>query len=87
MQNNVAAWRYLYFGDWPNLRLYPGSGAYHGSELEMVFGTAQDVSGTPNTPAEDATSMYMMKAWVAFARDPENGLEQLGWPVYNPQST
>ncbi|TKA50094.1 hypothetical protein B0A49_12120, partial [Cryomyces minteri] len=76
----VPTWRYRYFGDWPNLRLYPGSGAYHGSELEMVFGTAVDVSGAPNTGAENATSRYMMKAWAAFARSPADGLEDFGWP-------
>ncbi|TKA80671.1 hypothetical protein B0A49_01620 [Cryomyces minteri] len=82
----VPTWRYRYFGDWPNLRLYPGSGAYHGSELEMVFGTAVDVSGAPNTGAENATSRYMMKAWAAFARSPADGLEDFGWPRYDPQS-
>ncbi|KAF7336132.1 Glycoside hydrolase, superfamily [Mycena venus] len=42
----VPTWRYRYFGDWNNLRLYdccPGSGAYHTSDLEMVFGTAEDI--------------------------------------------
>ncbi|MCJ1377664.1 hypothetical protein MMC17_000760 [Xylographa soralifera] len=80
----VPVWRYEYFGDWPNLRLYPGSGAYHTSEVSMVFGTAPDLSGEPDTPLQQAVSRYMMHAWAAFAKDPENGLrERLGWPVYN----
>jgi cholinesterase len=27
----IPSWRYTYLGDWDNLRLYPGSGSYHGS--------------------------------------------------------
>ncbi|KAK7911917.1 hypothetical protein PG985_014398 [Apiospora marii] len=88
----VPTWRYRYFGDWDNLRLYSstaglgsrGSGAYHGSEIEMVFGTAQDVSGLESSCKEAATSRYMMGAWAAFARDPERGLLAYGWPIYNP---
>jgi carboxylesterase type B len=80
----VPAWRYRYFGDWPNLQLYPGSGAYHGSEINMVFGTAQDVSGLPSTEEENQLSLYMMAAWAAFADDPAEGLsKKLGWPTYN----
>lgn len=28
----------------------------------------------------------MQSIWVGFARDPKQGLTQLGWPVYNPQT-
>ncbi|KAI4252471.1 MAG: hypothetical protein L6R42_007953 [Xanthoria sp. 1 TBL-2021] len=88
---NVPTWRYRYHGDWENLRLYNGtarlgprgSGAYHGSDIEMVFGTGQDVSGLRNTAAENATSRYMMGAWAAFARDTKMGLNEYGWPAYN----
>ncbi|OAP54757.1 hypothetical protein AYL99_11205 [Fonsecaea erecta] len=80
----VPVWRYEYFGDWPNLRLYPGSAAYHTSEVSMVFGTSADLTGEPNTPLQDVVSRYMRHAWATFARDPMNGLrEQLGWPLYN----
>ncbi|KAG9663134.1 cholinesterase, partial [Aureobasidium melanogenum] len=81
---NVPTWRYRYFGDWDNLRLYPGSRAYHGTEITMIFGTAEDVSGLPNSAAEDVVSRYMMKAWATFARDPMRGLEEMGWPKYEP---
>ena len=83
--NGVPVWRYRYFGDWPNLRLYPGSGADHGSDLSLIFGTTLDVSGEPDSPTEAATARYMMNAWASFARDPANGLRAFGWPVYNPQ--
>ncbi|KAF2196976.1 cholinesterase precursor [Delitschia confertaspora ATCC 74209] len=87
----VPTWRYRYHGDWDNLRLYDseaglgsrGSGAYHGSELGMVFGTAQDISGQQNIAEEEATSRYMMGAWAAFARDSRKGLTEYGWPAYS----
>lgn len=87
----VPTWRYRYFGDWDNLRLYNGtaglgtrgSGAYHGSEIEMIFGTAKDVSGLETSCMEAATSRYMMGAWAAFARDPKRGLSAYGWPLYD----
>ncbi|EDU45734.1 acetylcholinesterase precursor [Pyrenophora tritici-repentis Pt-1C-BFP] len=41
----VKTWLFRYFGDWEDTRLYPGSGAYHGSELHMVLGGAEDASG------------------------------------------
>ena len=82
----VPVWRYRYFGDWDNLRLYNGSGAYHGSDLEMVFGVAEDVTGVPNTEAENQTSSYMMSAWATFCRNPVKGLHTvMNWPNYAPQ--
>lgn len=79
----VPVWRYRYFGDFANLRLFPGSGAYHGTELNMVFGTAEDTSGLPNSHIENATIAYVQKAWAAFASDPVAGLsEKMGWPRY-----
>ncbi|KAF2737760.1 cholinesterase precursor [Polyplosphaeria fusca] len=91
IQYGVPTWRYRYHGDWDNLRLYNGtaglgprgSGAYHGCDVEMVFGTAEDVSGLKSTSAEGATSKYMMGAWAAFARDSMNGLTNYGWPRYS----
>jgi hypothetical protein len=52
----------------------------------MVFGTAQDVSGLPNSEVENATSAYFMKAWAAFASNPTSGLSELGWPMYKNSS-
>lgn len=88
----VPTWRYRYHGQWDNLRLYDGSaglgprgsGAYHGSEVEMVFGTGRDVSLVDNSVQENRVSAYMMGAWAAFARYPAEGLATYGWPAYNP---
>lgn len=62
----MKTWRFRYFGDWDNLRLYDsgmevvggvemevqGSGAYHGSDVEMVFGNTVGVSGIEDTKEE-----------------------------------
>ena len=79
---NVPVWLYRYFGDWKNIRLYPDSGAYHGTELEMVFGNSEAVSGIAPSKAEVATTRLMQHAWARFADDPVNGLIELGWPQY-----
>ncbi|KAI4278728.1 MAG: hypothetical protein L6R38_005183, partial [Xanthoria sp. 2 TBL-2021] len=48
---DIPTWRFRYFGDWDNLRLYgpsagngneEGSGAYHGTDVEMVLGGSED---------------------------------------------
>ncbi len=84
--NNVPIWRYRYFGEFPNLRLTadPSSGAWHGSEIATVFGTAEQ-AGLPNTRDEVLISKYIMSAWAAFAKDPATALSQkpYSWPIYD----
>lgn len=82
-KTETPIYRYEYFGDWPNLRLYPDSRAYHTSETSVVFGTMEDISGESNTELEVVVSDYMQHAWTNFARDPVGGLHGLGWPRYN----
>ena len=89
----VPTWRYRYMGDWDNLRLYgaydgyPDSGAYHGSDLDMLFGTAYNVTGEPNSLPEELTSWYIMGAWAAFGQNPALGLNAYGWPSYSSNSS
>ena len=81
--HNVPAYRYRYFGTWSNLELYPGSGAYHGSDLHMVFGGDEDITGVEGTREERWTREYMQRAWGAFVRKPDGGVErEMGWPRY-----
>jgi cholinesterase len=86
----LPTWRYRYFGEFPDLELttFPDSGAYHGSEISVLFDTLQEGNGLPPpTEAEIAIGNYMRGAWAAFAKDPENGLQCYGggWPEYNTQ--
>ncbi|KAJ8115148.1 hypothetical protein OPT61_g3137 [Boeremia exigua] len=82
----VPTWVYRYFGDWDNTRLYPTSGAYHGTELHMILGGSQDASKLPATEAQNKTSRLFQRAVAAFAEDPKNGLSKIGWPQFNPNT-
>jgi carboxylesterase type B len=87
--NKVSTWRYRWFGVYQNTNLTssPDSGAYHGSEIPIIFNTMPAGKGNVNsTLQETAVSSYMMGAWATFAKDPANGLEsyQGGWPEYDP---
>lgn len=86
---HVPVWRYYYTGMYPNLLLPTVnlSQAYHTSEIPIVFGTTEDATGKPNTPVEQALSVYMRKAWAAFARNPQSGLtSEMNWPEYTNTS-
>jgi cholinesterase len=79
----VPTWAYRYFGDWDNTRLYPTSGAYHGTELHMILGSSEDASGIPATQPQKDTSKLFQRAVAAFAGDPSNGLSKIGWPRFD----
>lgn len=75
--HNVPIWRYRWFGDFPNLRIttVPDSGAWHGSEIPIIFGTDMDIQNlVQRTPAEELISTFMRQVWTSFAKDPVNGL-------------
>ncbi|KAF1982810.1 alpha/beta-hydrolase [Aulographum hederae CBS 113979] len=82
--HGVPVWRYLYEGDYPNQNL-GGWGAWHGSEIAMVFGTAELVSRMPDTENERTMSHVMMVAWTEFAKDPVEGWKRMNWPSYDPE--
>jgi carboxylesterase type B len=81
---NIPAWRYLWKGTWPNQAIYPDIGAYHSIDCPIVFGTVErNTKQGKNTPEEDKFVKNVMTAWATFAKDPEHGLEKLGWPLYS----
>lgn len=82
--NGVPTWRWVYHGDWDNLRLYPNSGTYHGSEMTLLFNTTYELIGQADSPAEAEVGEMFMKAWAAFAANPSTGLSSFGWPQYDP---
>jgi cholinesterase len=82
----VPTWVYRYYGDWENTRLYPTAGAYHGTELHMLLGGSEEVSGIPPSQAQKDTTRLFQSAVGAFANDPQSGLTKLGWPQFNPNT-
>ena len=65
----------------------PYTGTYHASEIAYVFGTTSLLNGPSDTPEQQEFTSYIQGAWAAFAKDPDNGLVDYGWPKYNPNST
>jgi carboxylesterase type B len=73
-------------GVFPNQRISPDAGAWHGSEIAHVFGNADRSgvgSGIKATESQLKVSELMNKAWAAFAKNPEKNLLEMGWPLYN----
>lgn len=89
ISNHIPTWRYRYFGDFENTKLSLDSdyGAYHGSEIALLFDVFSVGPGIPpSTATEIKIGRYIRGAWTAFAKDPENGLRKYGWPEYTPTS-
>jgi hypothetical protein len=80
--HDIPAWRYVYAGEYPNQEI-GFDGAWHGSEIGMVFGTSEYHSRRANTPDQGVLSDTMMLAWTSFAKQPWYGLRMMGWPIYN----
>ena len=82
--NGVAAWRYRYFGVWPNTAISPDAGAWHGEEVAHIFGNSASISGQPDTLQESLFATLLRGTWAAFAKYPDTALFLLGLPTYNP---
>jgi carboxylesterase type B len=87
---NVKAWRYLFAGEFPNHTLGPccpnSDGAWHGSELGLIFGTTESRGQGKDTDNEKKLAKTLRDVWSGFAKDPVNGLEKMDWPVYDAKS-
>ncbi|KAK4170004.1 Alpha/Beta hydrolase protein [Cladorrhinum sp. PSN259] len=79
IQNGIPVFRYLYAGNFTNISPEPYLGAYHGSELPLIFGTDGDFRG-PSTPDELKTSGALQDTFEAFASKRVRGIEETGWP-------
>ncbi|BFZ58808.1 hypothetical protein PYCC9005_005873 [Savitreella phatthalungensis] len=81
----VPTWQYRYFGVWPSLSPNASLGAYHSSELAMVFGTYNISTSAAPLANQTALSSTMRAAWARFAADPQQGLSRppFNWPTYN----
>ncbi|BCS19734.1 uncharacterized protein APUU_20166A [Aspergillus puulaauensis] len=83
LQQHIPTWRYVYHGNFTNLSPTPWLGAYHTSEVPILFGTYNLTHLQPRPGANEiAVSKYIQGAWVAFAKDPQHGLSRYGWPQF-----
>ncbi|KAK2049374.1 carboxylesterase [Colletotrichum somersetense] len=80
-----TTYRYFHEAIFNNTSPRPWMGAYHGSELPLIFGTHADFRGN-STPFEYELSHTMMDAYAAFIKDPAAGMEAIGWPAYTADS-
>jgi carboxylesterase type B len=68
--SGIPAWRYYFNASFPNTQIFPGSGAYHSSEIGLVFGTYRKEGATA---FQAEMSGFMQKAWADFAKEPRAG--------------
>jgi cholinesterase len=65
----IPAWRYFFDASFANSYI-TAPGAYHASEIPLVFGTYPQVNATE---FQTELSIAMQKAWADFAKDPTTG--------------
>ncbi|KAH6632903.1 Alpha/Beta hydrolase protein [Boeremia exigua] len=66
----IPTWRYYFNASFSNTQSYPQLGAYHASEIPLVFGT---YPRSNTTTQEYALASYMRGAWARFAKNPLAG--------------
>jgi len=76
---NLPTYRYQYAGNWSNQDPLPWMGAFHSSDLVMLFGTYDNGEGPVKEPLEAVTSETMEDYVLAFVKDPWNGPASVGW--------
>ena len=81
--SGAKTFRYFYSGNFSNIAPRPWEGAYHSSELPLIFGTSGIARGA-STAFEISLGEKMQDLYLAFATDPVNGLPSQGWPAYKP---
>ncbi|KAI9727439.1 MAG: hypothetical protein M1834_008383 [Cirrosporium novae-zelandiae] len=76
--------RYVYDGNFTNISPLPWMGAYHSSELPLLFGSHSDAD-VDSTPFEYCTSHTMQDLWLEFIKDPIEGLPKQDWKPYSSE--
>ena len=77
-------YRYLFAAVTAELALTASSGAYHGSEIPLVFGSTAEVVEGEISGGTKRLERFVMRTWAAFVKDPVRGLERLRWRRYRP---
>jgi carboxylesterase type B len=80
----LDTYRYLWAGNFSNISPEPWLGAFHWSDLLMIFGTYEkDVGDVPKLEVD--TSAAIQDFFLAFLKDP-GSLQRRGWPLYKPDA-
>ncbi|KAK3710340.1 hypothetical protein LTR37_010406 [Vermiconidia calcicola] len=79
----LRTYRYQYAGNWTNQNPLPWMGAYHSSDLVMIFGTYTTGVGPVQEPLEVTTSETMEDYVLSFLSDPYNGPPSMGWMPFD----
>ncbi|KAF4549769.1 Carboxylesterase-like protein 5 [Elsinoe fawcettii] len=66
----IPSWRYYFNASFANTQALPNLGAYHASEIPIVFRTYDKFN---TTVQEYALTQYMQSVWGRFARNPQGG--------------
>lgn len=66
-----SVWRYYFNASFPNTQPFPGAGAWHTSEISLVFGTYPRDNQT--TAQQVKLSRFLQRSWADFAKDPYDG--------------
>jgi carboxylesterase type B len=76
----LTTYRYEYAGNFSSLTPLGWMGAYHGSDVPMVFGTYETLGKREEVTGFQREVAERMQDYVlAFMEDPENGLRARGW--------
>ncbi|UPX15672.1 uncharacterized protein EKO05_0006113 [Ascochyta rabiei] len=66
----IPTWRYFFNASFSNTQAFPRLGAYHASEIPLIFRTYNKAN---TTTQEYALSSFMQGAWARFAKNPLAG--------------
>ncbi|KAF2852057.1 alpha/beta-hydrolase [Plenodomus tracheiphilus IPT5] len=66
----IPTWRYYFNASFTNTQAYPNLGAYHFSEIPIVFRTYDPANSTTQ---EYALAQFMQSTWSRFAKNPRAG--------------
>ncbi|AEO64622.1 uncharacterized protein THITE_2041205 [Thermothielavioides terrestris NRRL 8126] len=76
----LPTYRYQYAGNFSSVTPLPWMGAYHASDVPMLFGTYATLGDTAEVTAFQREVAEAMQDYVlAFMEDPKNGLRKKGW--------
>lgn len=56
------------------------------AEIPLLLGTVNAMRVQDLEPSAVEAQKYLQEAVVAFIKDPQHGLVDFGWPLYNPNS-